>query len=347
MVLVAIWAGDGVRAAPPPAPTTPDSTQLLEELGKTGAGLARATDPQEVAYHTLHQADLLALLAGQAKPDERGQWLRQLIDCLSSAALNCPTAAAEARDRLKRVADHLASTTPGSDPAAYAAYRSLQAEQFAGAGRTPEQWRDRLAAFVRAYPQAEHTPEALFELGTVSELLGKDEDARGWYQTLIQRHPDHPLAPKAAGAVRRLGLDGQVLYLALPRLDSLQTVFDVDRLRGRVVLVHFWAGWDGRCVDDFARLRVLLQQHAARGLELVGVNLDPTPEEGLAQRAALDAPGTHVYQQGGLEGRIATRYGLAVLPTFFLVGRDGKVVRRATSLGELEEEIRKLCAGTE
>jgi hypothetical protein len=53
------------------------------------------------------------------------------------------------------------------------------------------------------------------------------------------------------------------------------------------------------------------------------------------------APGVHLYQSGGLEGKMATQYGVLVLPAMFIVGKDGKCLSRNAQIGTLEEEIKK------
>jgi hypothetical protein len=50
----------------------------------------------------------------------------------------------------------------------------------------------------------------------------------------------------------------------------------------------------------------------------------------------------HVRENGGLDGRLATDYGVNMLPTLFLLDRDGKVVRHDIAIGQLENEVKKL-----
>ena len=55
-------------------------------------------------------------------------------------------------------------------------------------------------------------------------------------------------------------------------------------------------------------------------------------------------PGVHLYQSGGLEGKLGTYYGIQVLPNLFLVGKDGKVISRTIQINGLEDEIKKQLA---
>ena len=53
-------------------------------------------------------------------------------------------------------------------------------------------------------------------------------------------------------------------------------------------------------------------------------------------------PGTHVYQQGGLDSPLAVNYGVMVLPNLFLVAPDGTVANRSVQMANLEDELKKV-----
>ena len=73
-------------------------------------------------------------------------------------------------------------------------------------GKLQDDWRDKLKAFVETYPTADDAPDAILQLGMVGEFAGKEDEAKTWYQMLVQKHPKSTLAPKAQGAVRRLSV---------------------------------------------------------------------------------------------------------------------------------------------
>src|SRR5262249_37785763 len=150
-----------------------------------------------------------------------------------------------------------------------------------------------------------------------------------------------PHAAKAAGALKRLELEGKVLELQAPVLGTTSP-FNIATLRSKFVVVYYWASWNQQCVGDFAKLKLLLDSYASKGLELVCVNLDDRQEDATGFRAKVQAPGTQLYlagQQGqtGLESKLATDYGIMVLPTLFFVGKDGKVISRTVQVSTLEE----------
>ena len=358
LVGLSLLAGAALPGADPNNPPVPDRQQaaedaalrqLTDELEKVVALLAQAKGPAEVVRYNLRQADLIVRISNRSKPEERESWLRQLADCLSAAAQSSPANDRTANQRLVGLEDYIARNMPGSALAAYVTYREIQA---AGANQAnasekelnqiQAQWRDRLARFVQAYPQAEEAPGALLELGMACELMGQEAEAKRWFGQLAQQYPRSPLAAKADGAVRRLELEGQVLQLALPKLNDPNAAFNIDQLRGKVVVVYFWASWDKRCVEDFAKLKQLVNHFGDDRVDVLSVNLDARPEEATAFLGGRLAPGVQVFQKGGLEGRVAKRYGLLTLPTLILVDRDGKVASRKAEIGNLQYRVEQL-----
>ncbi|HXG11361.1 MAG TPA: thioredoxin-like domain-containing protein [Gemmataceae bacterium] len=339
-----------VRTGPPGGTDDPELQKLFTELNKLDQEAPRGPEtpgpsPEMVRYN-LRRADLLEKVIARVKPEEREAWIRQLADCLSAAAQSSPANDKTAYQRLLRLEEQIVGSLPaGSALAAYVTYREMQADYAAKIMTGPfdkvqQEWLDRLAKFVQTYPRADDTPDALLQLGWVSEMIGKETEAKNWYQQLAQGFPDKPMAAKARGALKRLDLEGKELELEGPVLGGSGS-FNVNRLRGKLVVVYYWASWNSQCVGDFAKLKLLLDSHS-KELELVCVNVDSTAEEALALLKKTQAPGTHLFTPGGLEGKLATDYGIMVLPNLFLVGKDGKVVSRTVQVNGLEEEVKKL-----
>ena len=326
---------------------------LLDQLRDLDARAPKSSAPGmsgPIVEYNLTRANLLEQIVAKVKSEEREQWIRQIADCLSAAAQNSPDGDRTAHERLVRLEDQIVKSVPGTSLAAFITFREMQAENAARMARpspelakVQEEWLARLTKFVSTYPQAEDAPEALMQLGMVSELVNKEIEARKWYERLVKDFADNALTPRAQGALRRLDLEGKVMELAGPALDG--AAFNISQVRGKMVVVYYWASWNKeRCVGDFAVLKQLLDNYANKGagLELVCVNLDNAVEEARAFLARTPAPGIHLFQPGGLESPLATQYGVMVLPNLFLVDKDGKVIsRNIQQVGSLEEEIKK------
>ncbi len=114
-------------------------------------------------------------------------------------------------------------------------------------------------------------------------------------------------------------------------------------LRGRPVLIDFWASWCTPCRDSALTLRRLAVEHAGR-LAIVGVSLD---EDRRAYEAFVHnhhLPGRQIFD-GGWQGPISRLYGVmsAGVPYFVLIDPAGRIVSMGTSLRDYEEAIARLA----
>lgn len=114
-------------------------------------------------------------------------------------------------------------------------------------------------------------------------------------------------------------------------------------LRGKVVLLDFWATYCVPCRESIPAFQRLYDKGRARGLEVVGISLDSAVE---AVAPFADEVGMRytVLLDPGHETR--SSYRVRGLPTALLIGRDGTVLKRWVGFDpelkkEIEEEIEK------
>jgi cytochrome c biogenesis protein CcmG, thiol:disulfide interchange protein DsbE len=100
----------------------------------------------------------------------------------------------------------------------------------------------------------------------------------------------------------------------------------LSALRGRPVIVNFWASWCVPCAEEFPLLRDAHERHADAGLAIVGIVYQDRSQ---AARDFMDRQGATWIAAADPEGRIAERYEVLGPPETFLVGRDGTIEARA------------------
>lgn len=121
---------------------------------------------------------------------------------------------------------------------------------------------------------------------------------------------------------------------------ALQQVRLAD-LKGKVVLVDFWASWCGPCKQSFPFMNDLQAKYKAQGLEVVAVNVDTKREDADKFLGEVPARFTVAFDPQGASAR---RFDVKSMPSSLLVGRDGKVVAthrgfRADDKDELERRV--------
>jgi peroxiredoxin/Cu/Ag efflux protein CusF len=110
----------------------------------------------------------------------------------------------------------------------------------------------------------------------------------------------------------------------LPTLSGAPIRF--SDLRGKVVLLNFWATWCGSCRAEMPTIDGLYRQYKDRGLEVLAVNLDTAPIAKI--QAFVDKAGVSLRVGLDSSSSTARSYGVLVLPTTYLIDRAGNVIVR-------------------
>ncbi|HEX8914308.1 MAG TPA: TlpA disulfide reductase family protein [Humisphaera sp.] len=95
-----------------------------------------------------------------------------------------------------------------------------------------------------------------------------------------------------------------------------------DSLKGRVVLLDFWASWCGPCKRSFPAMEALHKRYADRGLSVVAVSVDEKPEDAARFAKAANASFS-VVRDGG--HKLVAEADVATMPTAFLIDRAGRI----------------------
>ena len=119
--------------------------------------------------------------------------------------------------------------------------------------------------------------------------------------------------------------------------------FKLSNLRGKIVLLDFWATWCAPCTAALPTLKQAQEQYGGAGLVIVGVTIDRTAE--VARKFVTDKQvgWTQVWAEKGTRGPLAERYGVTTVPATFLIAPDGNVLAKNPETDALLTAVKDAC----
>jgi thiol-disulfide isomerase/thioredoxin len=150
------------------------------------------------------------------------------------------------------------------------------------------------------------------------------------------------LRAAADGQLRRLEFMGKPLEIAFTAVDG--RAVDLARLRGKVVLLDFWATWCGPCIAELPNVKAVHDKYHAQGFEVVAVSLDGEKDRQKLVDYVREQglPWPQHYDGLGWKNEFAVRLGVRGIPAMFLLDQEGKVASTDARGPKLEREVRRL-----
>jgi len=196
---------------------------------------------------------------------------------------------------------------------------------------------------------------ALDFLGATAGTHNTKELVNSYWKDILDTYgdPKHPLAGKAG--VEALVKQAREQFEAdkvatgekavelepFTALDGRQV--DMAMLRGKVVLIDFWATWCKPCLESIPELKSMYDKYHDNGLEVIGVNLDDREMESTVKQV-VEKQGIlwpQRFEGKGMNDPFAKLYGINSLPTVWLLDKDGKIIDRDARGERLEPLIKK------
>jgi len=192
--------------------------------------------------------------------------------------------------------------------------------------------------FLKAAPRDRRAAILLY----AASMNAEGDKRTAFEERLMKEYPDSPYIEQVKSARKMRALEGKPFELEFA--DAIKdTTVSIKGLKGKVVVVDFWATWCGPCVQEMPKMKKLYAEFKDKGVEFIGVSLDQPKEKG-----GLDALKKFVkendiqwpqYYQGNYwQSEFSAGLGINSIPCVFLIDQEGKV-SSVNARGKLETMI--------
>jgi thiol-disulfide isomerase/thioredoxin len=197
-----------------------------------------------------------------------------------------------------------------------------------------------IETFFARWPMSESGRGLLPMFVNLSVSLGHKDEAS--VLAAFAESPNEPAREYVKTRIRFLALSKEPFELSFTALDGRKV--DLKALRGKVVLIDFWATWCGPCIAELPNVKQTYAAYHDKGFEVIGVSLDNERDRkkfiDLVAKEGIAWP--QRFEGKGWEDSLAKEYTVSGIPAMFLLDQQGRLVTTDARGEKLGLEIKRL-----
>lgn len=130
----------------------------------------------------------------------------------------------------------------------------------------------------------------------------------------------------------------QIQYAADFELTTLDgDEIKLSELRGKKVIVNFWATWCPPCIEEMPDLQSFYEKNKDNNIEILAVNLTNLDDGEEAVRSFVTEYGLTFPVPLDAEGEVGTSYGVFTIPTSYILDEEGRIFQKV--VGAMDEQM--------
>ena len=198
--------------------------------------------------------------------------------------------------------------------------------------------------FIEKYPKDER---GSMMLSAVASMTKDDAQKDAINKRLEKEYPDSPPVKALAAERRQKESIGKPFELEFT--DAIKgSQVSMKALKGKVVIVDFWATWCGPCIAEMPNMKKLYAEYKDKGVEFIGISLDQPKEKGGYDKLKAyveknDIQWPQYYQGNFWQSEFSSSWGVNGIPCVFAIDADGNMFS-TEARGKLETMIPELLA---
>ncbi|WP_435016725.1 redoxin family protein [Tundrisphaera sp. TA3] len=218
-------------------------------------------------------------------------------------------------------------------------FRASRALMEAGRDAGPDAMMAIVEEFQKAVPKDPRAATLLYQIANATQDTDRKKEL---FDRIVRDYPDSPTVKRIEGARRQIEGIGKPFKLEFT--DAIKgSPVSIEGLKGKVVVIDFWATWCGPCIAEMPKMKKLYAEYKDKGVEFIGVSLDQAKEDGGLDKLKEyveknDIQWPQYYQGNYWESEFSMGWGINAIPCVFLVDAEGNLAS-VQARGKLEEMI--------